>query len=764
MSNLIKHYKEFLDVPVRNIFFLSLLSLMGSVQVFVALVWVGHFFRKTPPTAGVFPESARFFSNEYISHWTVVFIAAALIVQTIVFVTARKSMNDPSLPGRLRFFAWVEVLLTFLILSAVFKIFVYDDRPQLAQYACWVLLFAAVFNKIFWRKVMAFTTQAYQFFFAPHNGAILRQIFFGCFIGFIFFIIYVPNPEAAVARMFFGEQFHHMDGVVVGSAWAYASGCVLNMDVISRYGLGMPIVVSTLTKLFGGFSYPSILLVLVWTAIVYYWLWFAFLRNWFGSLMVAAVTMLVALRVQLFHTGNYPFIFTYPSSTPMRFCFDIIFIWFIFKHLQSHGRAYLWAAGFICGFSIFYMTAEGIYLTLAFYFYLVAHILAPHARGYIYRSSRDIPTVIAYFACPFLVTLAFIYLAQGQHMFSREYWDNMAEFSNFFLSGFGDFPIYQSLRGHLYLQSLMGFLYPVVYVVTLVAIASLWFLKKIDYKEIIVAVLCVYGLGLYHYYVVLSMWTSYYMNGLPFIFICGYWLNYWAGFLKKDVRIKVLCVLLGISAYALLTNHNFISYPNFMNISRNPLVDPLVAQQLPNRKPYFNHLFYEYPEAYKLPANSWGGKDEGLKAEQDFRSDDELLDLYRKETDFSQDVALIQKLTSADEKVAVFSSFEIMMLMQAKRKPFFYYCPIVNSRPLRMRNFVVTAMYTTDHLKKTLGQLEKDRPAYVFLERILLTPQVPQAYFYDSPGLFELLNYIFLNYEAVENGQYLVALRRKGFV
>jgi hypothetical protein len=290
---------------------------------------------------------------------------------------------------------------------------------------------------------------------------------------------------------------------------------------------------------------------------------------------------------------------------------------------------------------------------------------------------------------------------------------------------------------------------------------SLWFLKRTDYEDILTATLCVYGLGLYHYYVTLSMWTSYYMNGLPFIFVCGWWGNVWVRRLSLENRRRALTAIVGLSAWALLTNHNFISYPNALNFSRNPMVDPLVAQPLPNNKPYFNHLFYEYPDAYKLPTNSLGETQEHFKFESDFKSDQELIAYFRRETDFSKDISLITRLTAPSDKVPILSSFEIMMLMQANRKPFFYYLPIINSRPLWMRNFVVTGMYTVDHLKKTISQLEEAKPPYIFMERILLTPNVPQAYFYDSPGLFELLNYISERYEPAENGQYLVALKRK---
>jgi len=42
-----------------------------------------------------------------------------------------------------------------------------------------------------------------------------------------------------------------------------------------------------------------------------------------------------------------------------------------------------------------------------------------------------------------------------------------------------------------------------------------------------------------------------------------------------------------------------------------------------------------------------------------------------------------------------------------------------------------------------------------------LTPQVPQAYFYEFEDLIVLIRYCLSQYEPVEVGKYLVAMKRK---
>jgi hypothetical protein len=745
--------------PLVNIAFLSVISLIESIQVFVLVLWLSSLVpHASPLVLQIFPERAALAGPGQYGFWAAVFAGLCLIVQAGTLGMARGKLHDAGLLRRWGLFVVVEAVVTFLLLDAVFTMTVYNGRPQLATYAFYAVLGLAVANKIAWPEVKRTIQGLHATLVEPANAPVLNRVFTGLCAVIVFLLVFIPNPEAALARLFIGEQFHHWDSSVTGPIWAYAKGCVLNIDIISRYGTGLPVFLTYLTKVLGGVSYLNIMKAMIWMGVVYYLLCFFFLRAWFGNLLVAVATVLVAIRVQMFHTGAYPLTFHYPSGTPLRFFFDVFFMAAVLRHLRTGQAAFLWAAATVCGIAMFHLTAEGLYLTLAFYFYLVAQLVTPHARRQIVR---NLPALIGYFLWPVIVFAGLLYWIEGSYIFGAEYWKNLGEFMNFFLSGFGVNPITQSLKSHLFLQSLMGFLFPPLYVFTLLVTSSLWFFRKSDHEDILAAVMCVYGLGLYHYYVTLSMWTSYYMNGLPFVFVCGWWINWWVRRLSVETGRRVLTAVVGLSVWALLTNHNFISYPNALNFSRNPMVDPLVAQPLPNNKPYFNHLFYEYPDAYKLPVNSLGESQEHFKFESDFKTDKELIAYFRQETDFSQDVGLIKRLTSPSDRVPILSSFEIMMLMQADRKPFFYYLPIINSRPLWMKNFVVTGMYTTDHLKKTISQIDDAKPAYIFMERILLTPQVPQAYFFDSPGLFELLNHIFNAYEPAEYGKYLVALKRK---
>ena len=301
---------------------------------------------------------------------------------------------------------------------------------------------------------------------------------------------------------------------------------------------------------------------------------------------------------------------------------------------------------------------------------------------------------------------------------------------------------------------------PLVYCGTLLTVVSLCFLKKIDRQHILVAVLCVYGLGLYHYYIVRSGNTSYDTGCIPLVFILCWLGRMIIARLTPRRRSMVAGFLLAGAAFVLFADHAFLNYPNMFNRSRDPIVAPIVKWPNKDLPYYFNNIPRSYPESFKLSTNSLGETNEDLRTEADFKTDKELKEYFRREFDFKEDAQLINRLTKPDDKVPLISSFSNRILMQADRGPFFYYYPMVDSRPMRMRMFSFSILWTTDRLAETIGQLERSKPAYVFMERVLLVRQVPQIYVYLFPEEVSLLNYLGKHYQPYQFGKYLVALKR----
>ena len=344
---------------------------------------------------------------------------------------------------------------------------------------------------------------------------------------------------------------------------------------------------------------------------------------------------------------------------------------------------------------------------------------------------------------------------------TAQFWNNIGEFINYFLSGFGLEHMYKTLLDHKYLESLMGFVLPMFYVLTLLIFLGRLAFNLSPKEEWMVVVLCFYGMGTYHYYIARSTGTSYYAVILPLVFVLGYWLKMVINSLQENRRTPVRLVLAALAAWALLTNHMFLAYPNIVNLSSHPLTDPKVALPLPaDGNPYFNHLFRNFNPELKLSFNSLGSTQEEILAESDFADDNALIDYYRRNSSFSQDARLIDSLTAPSDEIPLISGFETEILMHANRKTFFYYFPLIISRPMTMRSFEVCSIYTTDQLAKTIKKFEDTKPPYVFMERIYMVNEVPKSFLFEYPSLIPLINYVRTHYTLVAQGEFLVALKR----
>ena len=758
-----KDLKKIFTTEVISSFFLTSLVLLESIQLLLVVIRIGDFFPVANPLKPVVffewqwllkPEREMFFFR--------FFVFSAILLQILAFKIFAKKVKNTAWLNELKIFFWVESIFVYFLLSAAFKTVIYDDRPQLARYAFHTLLVLAALNKIFWPKVRDIGKTLYAFLLREENVFAFRKFGDLIFPVIIFLILYLPDPEAVMARIFCGEQFHHYDSFIQAPAWVYTSGNILNIDQISQYGLGMPIMISELAKLIDGFSYLSVFEVVEWGTIVYYLLWYVLLRNYFQSMAMAVVTMLVSIRIQMFHTGTFPFIFALPSATAIRYWFDVVFLLTIVFHLKTNKKIFLWLSTIVCGVAIYYLISVGVYMLAAFYAYLFCLILVPHFRPMILQSKRDLIPLGGYLIVGPILGFILSWFHEGHYLFTQEYWHNLNEFLNYFLSGAGAMPIFGSLQDHNFLASAIGFFLPAFFVMSIILVVTLCYFKKLEARHLFIVVMSIYGLGLNHYYIMLSAITSYYTTGLPFIFVLGYWIQMAVSRMTNRPRyLKVLLVLLILNVYALVTNHNFLAYPNLLSLSRNPLIDRLVAQRLPDGRSYFDHLFRQYAEGVKVPLNSLGEKDEDIRSEEDFSSQEELKAYYRKEFNFNEDALLIQKFTGPEEKVPLLSSFDIKILMQAHRRPFFYHYPLVISRPMRLRMFGVSGMYTTDYFKKTINQLETAKPEYVFMERLYLSPQVPEYYFYLTPAFMGVLEYVKTHYQFYADGKYLVAMKRK---
>jgi hypothetical protein len=345
----------------------------------------------------------------------------------------------------------------------------------------------------------------------------------------------------------------------------------------------------------------------------------------------------------------------------------------------------------------------GAYLLLAFGFYLI--MLLIQRGGLIqWRKLGDLGVALL---IPPVVVIIVLWGIQGNSIFYPQYWQNVLELASFFAQGLGALPITTSLASGHWIAFAVGLMIPIAYLACLLYVTTSCVLRRMAWENIFIAVLCVYGLSLYHYYIVRSGPTSYATVCLPLVAI---------GSLGCQ-RIAEAARPRGIVVWI--------------------VVGSALASYL-----CFNPLVKDYPGIWNPAARS--------------------KIFPRRLIDFPEDVALINRLTRPSERVIVLGSFQVKMLMEAKRKPYFYYFPVSQSSQMDVLQFRGVHIHTHERMVKTLLALETDKPQIVFVERMLISGELPQVYYQRFETLAILVKYFVDNYEPIEQGKYLLALKRKG--
>jgi hypothetical protein len=520
------------------------------------------------------------------------------------------------------------------------------------------------------------------------------------FVGIIF-IIFIPDANKVLARI--TDFVYHLDSAFTAPGWAIKSGLKLNIDVTSEYSVTVPAVFTGVLNNFGHFDYVGIITLLMILGCVYFCAFYIFIRQWTGQVSAAISGVIIGISVQMFHPGVFPIVWQFPSATVLRFFWDMPVLILLAAHARRGQMSYLWGASILTGVSLAWMVDTGMYLFLGLAVYAVMLFIRrkEYAEG---KLSTLLPLLIA----PWIT--AFIILALlGGAVVQSSYWHNAFEFAGLFLQGWGALPMTNSLKDHRYIAFSFGLLIPIIYVWTLLVVATSYFLKQTGRLHAIACVLCIYGLGLYHYYVVRSGPTSYAVVCLPLIVLVVWGFSQMRR-VSSAFRFGIRAVAGSLLLYYLMSSPLVRDYPALWN-----------------------------PKARIATVKNW-----------------------EYDQTFSKDAALISRLTAPKDKVPFLGSFETKILMEAKRKPFFYYFPIFQSDAMHMLQFRGTYLHTVGRMKKTLEQFETSKPAYVFVEKKLFAGQIPAPYYQHFQTLTILMAYLHEHYDPLEQGEYIVALKRKG--
>lgn len=611
----------------------------------------------------------------------------------------RYRLTTRHVTSRFKYFVITTAVGLCVVLAIIFKHIV---TPAL-KWPPWALptaLILLALVQIFFKEV----TRYYRWYTARAGGLVCRVPWGLVFMGFIGICLWPSDMQAVLARTYVFDNFYHFDGVIMAPAWAHLKGMVLNKDVISQYGVLAPMLIQKGARALGGFDYAHVIAVHIIVTGLYCGALYMFLSRWLKARWAAVCGVLLFIKWNLFHWGVSPLVWMLPQVVPIRYVFDMPVLFLLLWHVQTGRSSALWAAAVLTGIAIAYMLDTGLYLALS----LGAYVVCVHTdRGEWKKLVRVLPAIIG---ITVLTAMGVLYIASSGASFTADYWARFTEHARLFMAGWGALPINHGMREHNYFAFWMGVFIPVFYVCTLVLCLLPMLDRRAGPRRIIAAVLCVYGLALYHYFMGRSAVSSYYVVCMPFAALLCYWGTSAVQRLNIQTAAWVRAGAVAWAVGALFTNTLFSYYPNVFRLAG-----------------------YDFSVEKKL---------------------------YAAGLNIDQDVALMRRLTNPADKVALVSSYEVEILRRADRKPFFYYFPLITSRPFEEPLLGGTYLHTQERMAQTFEHIDGEKPEYIFIEgKLLNLVNAPQAYAYFK-SLAILVDRIKKDYTPVEQGKYLIALKR----
>jgi hypothetical protein len=700
------------EVKSKNIVAYSILVLALSVQFIIILAVIFSFI---PIKLNGFVQTLLpLYWDQVRPHRQLQFYTAFILFGTVIqawgMIFLKKQLQDNTFANRLWPFVILQWVWVLIEATAAFKIFVFGS-PQWAKWFLYLSILGWGLNIVFWPEIKKWSVSFFQRLAQPFNTSLLMRWVDVLVPVVVVLLLWPPDMTKLLAHIFAWDSFFHLDFFVMAPGWAYLHGLSIDMDVNSNYNVVLPAFLSTVAKCCGGFTYENVLRLIIIGTLAYFVAAWVLLRVWLKSRLLAAFGLLLLVKLMMFHWGILPVLWRYPSATPVRYLFDLIPVFLIYKHSTTGREKYLWLASAATGLMMAYILEVGIYLALGFYAYVLMLVTIPPLRKNLFTWPEDIRKIVGLCIVPFVAAFVLLWMVEGQAVWSGVFWANTTEYGRLFLAGLGSLPVWDGLRDKQFFAFCMGFVIPAVYVLTIMIVGALLYLSQIETPQMFVVYLCVYGLGLYHYFVYRSGVTSYYVVCLPFVFVLCFWIQQIFNGWQQQYRRIILIGLVILTFGALVTGYLFTVYPNALNLA-------------------------------------------GLDYSQEIA-------FYQKEFNFQEDVAVIDRLTSVDDRVPLISSYETKILMEAQRKPFFYYFPMVYSEPMENLDFKGTEILTVDRMRRTLGQLDQEKPEYVFIEKKLFLGQLPQAYYQHFQTLTILIQYLSKQYQAYDQGEYLLVLKRK---
>lgn len=537
---------------------LSLLLSLSLVQGMLGLWAVfGMATERIPPTHTLTLLGAALYQPDHDFPIYVLGIVACVVMDALLSLMLAKTQNAGGAPFNPR--------VALLVCEIVVLLPVLLPNSRFAHLlACVIGLAWLAWQLKSLRHGRSWLTTASEPWTAPagENTGLARSLSVPLAIVALF--VFVPWPEALVWQSFAGDRFHHFDFYAMAPALAHAHGLRLASDFYSQYGVGWSMVLHWLGATSGVGGYTTFVRLEVLVGCAYFLMLFIFLRVWLRRTGHATAGLLVVLLLALFtNTGGYPK-WLWPSSTVMRYAFDVALFTALIAHARSGDARLGPLAGALLGLQWLFALDVGLYLLLAFSLYL-ACALRSNASAHTNRA-------VLQFACGAVLGLVVVAgagftLANQGDFPGRIFWTGLTKSIFAYSGGIANMPIAQTLA-QATSASLLLLAMLTLYVRCLGTALSGFLTRRMSTDMSLRAAIAAYGLGTLMLFIGRSHEQNLMHVCIPFCLLATQSLvsisqsraasPLWLGLRRHEL------MSLGLVAVIWMQGHN-VHYPNLAN-------------------------------------------------------------------------------------------------------------------------------------------------------------------------------------------------------
>jgi hypothetical protein len=372
-----------------------------------------------------------------------------------------------------------------------------------------------------------------------------------------------PGRWRYLAGQIFGtDGCHHLNFFMMGPALSFAHGKAFGTEIYSQYGIGWPLLASTLSHL-SALTCANLVGLEIVYGCVYYVTLFLVLRNCFKQELWAAFGVVLAIYWQMFSgVGSDAVIWTFPSSTIMRHPMDVWFFLALVMHQRSARTCWAGLAGLAAAFGVFFETETGVYLLVTFLAYTVLQTgLAAAERRVVGVKGWLLPLLAFYLTVAVTLLPLLLYASRGA-LFTRAFWRGWVEALVAYAGqGVGALPIAELPDAPLIFFLIMVTLYLAVIAY---AVVRAWH-QSTGLGTVLLATVAAYGLALLLLFVSRSHPFNLCHAAIPFaVVLTALMFQGYKALERRRLHSLLPYALLGGLVLLLLTKPEFQRYPSLL--------------------------------------------------------------------------------------------------------------------------------------------------------------------------------------------------------